>query len=332
MARHPSRGLLLALVISAVGLHEVAAQTYTVTISASTPDLGNVVSAPTGSTIFTVDEATGVVSRLSGTGVRLSTANTRATVTVTCSNVNACTTTNVAVRVGSIGTPAGRAGALTNFTAESGTATISGTPTGTNPLDLTLTPLPKTGGRTFYVGADLPILADDSGRATGAASSGFYVYAIKSGSTPTAGSTAGLAIARVYRPISTTLNSNLAFGRLVRPASGSGTVTVNATTGARTLTAGVALASPAATRASYTVTGEGGQAFSIAVPTSFVMNTGGGSLTVATSTTASGSQVLSSALGSAGTYGFGVGGSFPISSATSPGSYSGTFGVTVQYN
>jgi hypothetical protein len=330
--RRPSSGLLLALLISAVGFHEVAAQTYTVAISASTPDFGNVVSATTGSTTFRAAASTGAVTKEAGTGARVSTTTTRATVTITCSNVNACTTSNVAVRIGSVGTPSGRAGALTAFSAASGTATITGAQTGTNPLNFTLMPLPKTGGQTFYVGVDMPILAEDSGRATGAASSGFYVYAVKSGSTPTAGSTAGLAIARVYRPISMTLNSNLGFGRVVRPATGSGTVTVNALTAARTLTAGAALSTPTPTRASYTVTGEGGQAFSIAVPTSFTMNATGGSLTVSTSTTASGSQVLSSALGSAGTYGFGVGGSFPLASTTAPGSYSGTFSVTVQYN
>jgi hypothetical protein len=324
-------GALLAVGVTGLTALAARAQTYTVSISASTPNIGNVVSASTGQTVFDVDPSTGNITKVSGNGVRLSTTTSRATVTVTCSNVNSCTTTDVAVRIGSIGTPTNRAGGLTNFAVASGTATIKTAATGTNPINFTLSPLPKTGGRTFYVGMDFPILGEDSGRSTGSASSGFYVYAAKVGTTPTSGSTSGLAVATVYRPISTTLNSNLAFGRVVRPASGSGTVSVDASTGARTMTAGAGLSSPSPTRAAYTVTGEGGQAFSISVPTSFSI-TGPSSLTVTTSSTATGSQVLSSTLGSAGTFGFGVGGSFPISSTTAVGSYSGTFGVTVQYN
>ena len=320
---------LIPLALALVAASSARAQTYTVSITANTPDLGNVVSATSGNTVFNVVSSTGTISAGSGTGVRLSTGTSRATVTITCSNVNACTTSNVAVRIGSIGTPTGRMGALTNFNAASGTATITGTPSGTNPLNLTLTPLPKTGGRTIFVGMDVPITATGT---TGNATSGFYVYAIKSGSTPAAGSTAGLAIARVYRPISMSKTADLSFGRVVRPATGTGTVTVDATTGARTQTTGVGLNTPAAARAVYSVTGEGGQAFSVSVPTSFTMSATGGSVTVTTSTTASGAQVLSSTLGSAGTFGFGVGGSFPLASTTATGSYSGTFSVTVQYN
>jgi hypothetical protein len=79
------------------------------------------------------------------------------------------------------------------------------------------------------------------------------------------------------------------------------------------------------------VTGEGGQAISISVPPTFVMN-GPASLTVTTNKTAGESQILSSALGSGGSYGFYVGGTLPTSSATPVGAYSGSFAVTVQYN
>jgi hypothetical protein len=309
------------------------AQTYTVAITPSTPNLGSVASATSGDTVFTVAPSTGAVSRASGTGVRVSTATTRATVTVTCSAVNSCDTTNVAVRIGTVGTPTNRARALTNFTVAPGTATISTAATGTNPINLQLGPIPRAASRTFHVGANFPIAADNSGLATGVASSGFYVYAIKSGSTPTAGSTAGLAVATVYRPISMALTSNLAFGTIVRPKTGSGIVDIDEATGARTFTAGAGLNTPAPSRAAYSVTGEGGQIFSVAVPASFVMDrTGGGSLTVTTSTTATATQALGAALGSAGTYSFGVGGTIPVTSTTALGSYSGTFSVTVQYN
>ena len=43
-------------------------------------------------------------------------------------------------------------------------------------------------------------------------------------------------------------------------------------------------------------------------------------------------QTLSNALGSAGTFSFGVGGSFPVANTTPSGIYSGSFNVTVTYN
>jgi hypothetical protein len=109
---------------------------------------------------------------------------------------------------------------------------------------------------------------------------------------------------------------------------------VNNSTGARTVTGtgAIGLSSPTPTRATYTVSGEGGQVFSITVPTSFQMTGPGTPLTVSLTPTASGSQTLSSALGSAGTFPFGVGGSFPISSTTTTGAYSGSYSITVQYN
>ncbi|HEX8570682.1 MAG TPA: DUF4402 domain-containing protein [Caulobacteraceae bacterium] len=312
----------------------VQAQTYTVSsITANTPNLGNVVSATTGDTIFTITASTGAVTRASGTGVRVTTGTTRATVTVACGNFSSCTSTNVDVRVGSIGTPTGRGKALTNFNVGMGTATLVTAASGTNPISFRLGPIGRSSSKTFYVGANFPIAADNSGVATGAASSRFYVYVAPAGTTPTTGSTAGTAIATVYRPIAVSLGSNLAFGSIIRPLSGSGTVTVAAANGARTLSGAGALNIPAPARAVYNVTGEGGQAFSVAVPASFVMNrTGGGSLTVTTSTTATASQTLSAALGSAGSYSFGVGGSFPLTNTTQTGAYSGSFSVTVQYN
>ena len=85
-----------------------------------------------------------------------------------------------------------------------------------------------------------------------------------------------------------------------------------------------------ATRASYLVTGEGGQTFSISVPPTFQMTQAGGSITVTTNNNAAGTQVLSGALGSVGTFPFSVGGSFPLTSSTPLGVYTGTFVVSVQ--
>lgn len=302
-------------------------------ITPSTPDLGNVVSAATGTTIFRIASSSGAVTRVSGTGVRLSTTTTRALVTVAC-NSTACKNNALNIRVGSIGSPVGRAAALTNFTITAGTATITVLPTGTNPVSFTILGLSSGGTATFWVGADFPIQADNSGAATGTASSGFYVYVAVAPSTPTTGSTAGLAVAKVFRPISIAQSTALAFGKIVRPSSGSGTVSIAAATGVRSLTGTGAsgLSSPVPTRATYTVSGEGGQAFSLTVPASFQMTGPGTPLTVTLSSTASGAKTLSSVVGSAGTLAFSVGGSFPITSTTVSGAYQGSYAVTVQYN
>ena len=71
---------------------------------------------------------------------------------------------------------------------------------------------------------------------------------------------------------------------------------------------------------------------SISVPSTFTMTGGANAITVTTIPSLSGVQVLSGALGSAGSLSFDVGGSFPLTSGTPSQVYSGTFSVTVAYN
>jgi hypothetical protein len=97
------------------------------------------------------------------------------------------------------------------------------------------------------------------------------------------------------------------------------------------VTGGTGVDTPLPTRAAFNVTGEGGQAFSIAVPPTFQM-TGPETLTVTTTSSAGASAVLSSTLGSMGSFALGVGGSLPITSTMLTGDYSGMFTVTVAYN
>lgn len=141
----------------------------------------------------------------------------------------------------------------------------------------------------------------------------------------------------IFQPILLAKNSDLSFGTVVRPISGTGTVTIDATTGNRTLNGQGALlnSGPNATaaRATYTVTGEGGQTFAITVPATFNMTRSGGSDTLqVTLTPTATSGTLSGALGATGTSTFGVGGAIPISNTTASGAYSGTFNVIVNYN
>ncbi len=185
--------------------------------------------------------------------------------------------------------------------------------------------------RTFYIGADFPILGNDSGGATGTATSAYQVTAqfSPSGASDMA---MGMATATVYRPIALSGTAALAFGTIVRPLTGSGTVAVDATTGARAVTGNGALGiGTTSRRATYLVTGEGGQAFSVLVPPSFTMTGPGDPIAVTLATTAEGAQSLSGSIGAGGSMAFGVGGSFTINSGSALGAYSGSFIVTVQY-
>ncbi len=138
---------------------------------------------------------------------------------------------------------------------------------------------------------------------------------------------------KIIQAISLAKNSDLAFGTVVKPTTSTNTIVIDGTTGARSQTgAGDAvLVTSTSGRATFTVTGEGAQTFSITVPATFNMTSGANTLVVTTS--ASGSTgTLSGTIGSAGTATFGVGGSFPIATATASGSYTGSFTTTVAYN
>ncbi|MET0273329.1 MAG: DUF4402 domain-containing protein [Phenylobacterium sp.] len=145
------------------------------------------------------------------------------------------------------------------------------------------------------------------------------------------------ATGTIFQPIQLAKNSDLSFGTVVRPAAGSGTVFIANANGARTLTGSGALLAtgPNATagRAAYTVTGEGGQTFSITVPANFNMTRTGGSETIqVTLTPTATTGTMSSTLGNTGTATFGVGGSMPVADTTASGAYVGTFNVIVAYN
>lgn len=135
--------------------------------------------------------------------------------------------------------------------------------------------------------------------------------------------------ATIAAPIAVTENSALAFGSLTRPSSGNSTVTLDSSTAncARGITGNGVLISSTSSCATYTVTGQSGQAFNIATDATFDM------------TRASGTETLTVTLNKSATTGtvgaatadFKVGGSFPVTAATVAGAYTGSFNVTVTY-
>jgi hypothetical protein len=139
----------------------------------------------------------------------------------------------------------------------------------------------------------------------------------------------------IFLPIVLAKDTDLEFGTVSRPAVGSGAVTVDPSTGERSLSGQGALldTGPSASRAAFTVSGEGSQTFSITVPPSMTMIRAGGAESIPVSLTPSAtSGVLAGSAGGAGSATFGVGGELPVSSATTLGAYTGSFAVTVAYN
>lgn len=325
----------LALGAGFLSAASAQAQTFSVSaISAQTPNLGTVVSAASGVTVFTVAPDTGTVTRKSGGGMRITTGSTRAVVTIACGNQGQCNNAAARIRIGPAGTTVGRGRALSNFTVAGGSAQIISGPTGSSPIDFVIGPVGKNSAKTFYVGADVPIAGSDSGSATGAAAAGFYVYVAANPGVPTSGKTSGLAVATVLRPLSVTRLSDLTFGTVVRPPAGLGGVGLDPGNGLRSFVNGASgLVNPAPTLARFKVAGEGGRSVSIDTPSTVVMtNSANQSLTAVLVASGAGARTLSSTKGRAGSLTFAVGGSFALSSTTPAGAYAGTFTVMVNYD
>lgn len=317
----------LALLVWGLPGGVASAQSITITsIRANAPDIGRIVSAPTKATVLRIAPSGGV-SVQSGSGVRLTGGNaTPALVTIRCGGGSSATCPSTTVTIQVAGTPTGRAQALSNFTVAGGSnPPPMSAPKGKNSITFTIDGALKSTTYDFYVGMDFPIAGNDSAAPTGLAMSSFSV------SVP-AGALTGTAVANVFRPIAIAANSSLDFGMIARPRTGSSTVTIDPASGNRTVTGGAAgLSVPTPHRASFSVSGEGGQAISISAPP-FDMTYKSNHLTVTPTTSPFGSTTLTGALGTNGTAIINVGGSVPISDTTAPGQYSGTMTVTVQYN
>lgn len=323
-----SIGLALLCVGSGASAQVFAVDRFTTPAA----DLGNVISATSGDTVFRIDSSTGAVTRVSGTGTRTSTGTARATVAISCSRggkPDLCLTTKALVTIGAIGS-SGRASSPANFNVTPGTAIMSSPKSG-NTISFEVEPFgPNT--VTFYLGADIAIAGETSGVATGPATSEFYVTVSRLDGSGASTRTAEIETL-VLRPLSVANSSPLEFGRMIRPATGTGSVTIDAKNGARTFTGSVTgLSSPLPTRSVFDVTGEGGQALSITIPGTFSINSGEQSIIVNTSNDLPKTPSLTGKAGAAGTLTFGIGGSFGLSDTTKPGNYTGTFTVSVSYN
>jgi uncharacterized protein DUF4402 len=129
-------------------------------------------------------------------------------------------------------------------------------------------------------------------------------------------------------PLSLLKTANLNFGQVASGPS-AGTVVVT-TAGARSATGGASLGSGAlVSAAAFTVAGNPLATFSISLPASTTLTSGGNSTTVDTFTSSpSGSGQLSVL----GTRALSVGATLRVGALLGQGIYAGTFNVTVAYN
>ena len=140
----------------------------------------------------------------------------------------------------------------------------------------------------------------------------------------------------IVQPVTVTQTADLVFGRVVRPSSGSDTISITNASDAVTATGGTAF--PIATtgvttsRAKFTVAGEGAQTVSVTVPSTFSMTGTGTAIVVTLSGDKTGSQALGGTLGTASSIVVNVGGSFALASTQATGAYSGSFTVSAAYN
>lgn len=320
------RQAFAAMAVLTLAASPLRGQTFTVeTISPAQVDLGQLVSAGNGDTVFRISATDGSVSKQSGQGTRQGTGMARALISLRCADSDDCETSEATVTISATGSPVGRAGGLTNFTIAPGASPpILGTATGSEIVTFTVSGIPRDQTRDIYLGADFILAASGT---TGTASAD---YLVSVGSSTRGGTISATA----WRPITLANLSALSFGRIIPPSAGTATILLDAQSGTRTVSEGEArpLPSPAPTIAQFRVSGEGGQSFAIDIPATFQITGPGGSLAVMTNSDTATSATLNAAQGAEGVYNFNVGGAMSLPAGTEPGAYSGSFQVSVHYN
>ncbi len=131
---------------------------------------------------------------------------------------------------------------------------------------------------------------------------------------------------RIAAPISISAGASMDFGTMT-PTGTAGTVTVTPA-GVRT-SVNVDLFGGTPAAASFSVTGEPGQAYFITLPSSATLSSGGDTMTIDTFTDDAGASPV---LGIGGSDTFNVGATLNVGATQAAGTYSGTFSVTVNYN
>jgi hypothetical protein len=141
----------------------------------------------------------------------------------------------------------------------------------------------------------------------------------------------GLTITvRVIKALSISNSSQLNFGDFVPSSVASGTITVS--NGAFSSNNVTLLSTATKTPAQFSVSGEGSYAYTVTAPTSVTLNGPSATMTFNTISIQGGSsRSLSGALGTVGSDSFYMNGTLNVAQNQNPGTYSGTYTMTVSY-
>lgn len=144
-------------------------------------------------------------------------------------------------------------------------------------------------------------------------------------------STSGTSTATVLSALTLSSTANLAFGDF---SAGTGGTVVMSSAGARSATGGVVLGTVAANSAgAWSVGGDANKTYAITLPASATLN--GPTVAAVVQTMSVGTFTSSKATGTLSAGGadtFTVGATLTVGNAQAPGSYTGTYTVTVAYN
>jgi hypothetical protein len=147
----------------------------------------------------------------------------------------------------------------------------------------------------------------------------------------------GASRANIVVPVQITRISDLAFGSIVAPASGTGRVTINARTGARTANVNASPIGTAFNRGQFVVTGGPNRTVNLTVSSPTIQLTGPGTpmvvdqLRVNRNTGAPGALPRVYIIPASGTMNVGFGGRLTVPTGQAPGNYTGDFDLTVAY-
>ena len=184
--------------------------------------------------------------------------------------------------------------------------------------------LDASGGLSFYVSGTLNVPTNQAEK-SGLGGS-LLVTVVDDTSSKTDDATATVA-ADVVAPIAISATTALSFGS-IQPFSTSGTLTVS-TSGATTPINVTEMAGGTVSEGVFTVTGEGGAAFSITLPSSTTLSSGANSMTVNNFQHDAGTTPT---LAGGGSRDVSIGATLNVGPDQSNGTYTGTYNVTVNYN
>jgi hypothetical protein len=334
---------VLILLVAVFLAGQSRAETLTVGLSATAPNIGKV-AAGAAATNFTVAASSGSVTIGAGGAQFVPYTATRTaltTVTINCSGGSKCSTNNITVTIAAT-SATGRLGTISAWSADftgGATARLSNNATSassaSSTMTLTLKPVVTsgtTGSANFHLGMTLPVNISGG---LGGATSGYSVIASGTGYTTSPTATAA-AQSAVEGKLTMAKTSDLQYGTVVLIAGQSGTITWDAATQTLSTNPGAGLVVQKGTTsiATFTVSGTPGQTlhFSLAgnagLPNNITLTNGQGfTLNITPSSTGQSSQSIPGG----GTFTFYLGGTISISPTMHTGAYSGGITVTANY-